>query len=54
MRKTMLTPNLPRFSLPKSAIDTKVGVRFVVTGVLHEDAWEGSCRVQENLSLRER
>ena len=45
MRKTMLTPNLPRFSLPKSAIDTKVGVRFVVTGVLHEDAWEGSCRV---------
>ena len=30
---------------PQRALDTKVGVRFVVTGVLHSGAWEGSCRV---------
>jgi len=36
----------------KSAINTKLGVRFVNTGVLHSDAWEGSCRVGdlENLT----
>ena len=28
----------------KSAINPKLGVRFVNTGVLHSDAWEGSCR----------
>lgn len=36
---------------PKSAINTKVGVRFIITGCLHSDAWEGSCRVGDLTSL---
>jgi L-fucose isomerase-like protein len=37
---------------PLSAMNVKLGVRFVVTGVLHSDYWEGSCRVgsREDLS----
>jgi len=28
----------------KSALNTKIRVKFVFNGVIHEDAWEGSCR----------
>ncbi|MGC9349564.1 MAG: hypothetical protein ACP5JG_15610 [Anaerolineae bacterium] len=33
-------------SLPEnsSALQTKIGVKFVVNGILHEEAYEGSCR----------
>jgi len=37
--------------ISKSAINTKVGVRFVNTGILHSDAWEGSCRVGDLKNL---
>jgi len=30
---------------PSSALNTKLGVRFVLSGTLHSGAWEGSCRV---------
>ena len=36
---------------PQSPLDTKLGVRFVVTGVLHSGAWEGSCRVGDLKNL---
>jgi hypothetical protein len=38
-------PAFAEIASPPSPLDTKLGVRFVLTGVLHSDAWEGSCRV---------
>lgn len=34
-----------------SAIDTKLGVKFIVNGALHEAAYEGSCRVGDLINL---
>jgi len=30
---------------PPSALNVKLGVKFIITDVLHSDFWEGSCRV---------
>jgi len=30
--------------LVNSAMDTKTSIKIIITGTIHEDAWEGSCR----------
>jgi hypothetical protein len=39
------SPAFSEIQSPQSPLATKLGVRFINTGVLHSDAWEGSCRV---------
>lgn len=40
------------FFSDNSALNTRLSVKFVIHGVIHEDAWEGSCRTGnlENLT----
>lgn len=39
------SPLFSEVKIARSALHTKIGVRFINTGVLHSDSWEGSCRV---------
>ena len=45
------SPVFSEIPSPQSVLDTRMGVRFVVTGPLHSGAWEGACRVGDLSTL---